>query len=142
MAPDFQAPTASGTEFRLSELRGSAVVLYFYPEADTSGCTLESKGFRDAYPDFQSSKVHVIGISTDDEASQLAFAQKYSLPFPLIADHSKEVSRLYGVLGNGGRARRVTFYIDSSGKVVDKVDSRLPGKHVDQGRARFLSEKA
>jgi thioredoxin-dependent peroxiredoxin len=138
VAPDFEAPTQNGTPLRLSSLRGNPVVLYFYPKADTPGCTIESKGFRDAYPEFQAQQVRVVGVSVDDCPAQQAFAQKYGLPFPLVADTTKAVSTLYGVLGPRGSARRVTFLIDGAGKVVDVVDTGSPDPHVAKARARFL----
>jgi thioredoxin-dependent peroxiredoxin len=137
-APDFEAPTQDGTPLKLSSLRGAPVVLYFYPKADTTGCTIEAKGFRDAYPEFQSGKVHVVGVSVDDCPAQQAFAEKYGLPFPLVADTSKAVSTLYGVLGPHGVARRVSFFIDAGGKVVEVVDPGTPEQHVAKARARFL----
>ena len=72
-APDFQAPNQDGTPFRLSSLKGSPVVLYFYPKADTPGCTIEAKGFRDVYGDFAAKKVAIVGVSTDDCPAQKAF---------------------------------------------------------------------
>jgi thioredoxin-dependent peroxiredoxin len=138
-APDFEAPNQDGTPFRLSSLRGAPVVLYFYPKADTPGCTTESKGFRDHYGEFRARKVHVIGVSTDDCPEQKAFAQKYALPFPLIADRSKAVATQYGVLGPRGNARRVSFFIDSNGKVLEVVDASSPDPHLERARARFLS---
>ncbi len=140
-APDFEAPLADGTTLKLSSLRGTPVVLYFYPQADTPGCTIESKGFRDYYGEFQAAKVHVVGVSVDDVTAQDAFAGKYSLPFPLVADTSKSVAGSYGVLGNGGRARRVTFLIDSRGKVLDVVDTRDALQHVARAREVLLGKK-
>jgi thioredoxin-dependent peroxiredoxin len=136
-APDFEAPIQDGTPLKLSSLRGAPVVLYFYPKADTTGCTIEAKGFRDVYPEFQSRNVHVVGVSVDDCPMQQAFAQKYGLPFPLVADTSKKVSTMYGVLGPHGTARRVTFLIDAGGKVVEIVDAGTPESHVAKARARF-----
>ena len=137
-APDFTAPNQDGTPFRLSSLRGSPVVLYFYPKADTPGCTIEGKGFRDVYPEFTARKVNVVGVSVDDCPAQKAFAQKYGFPFPLIADTSKAVATAYGVLGPKGSARRVTFLIDANGKVLEVVDSSSAGPHLERARARFL----
>ena len=138
-APDFEAPDQDGNPFRLSSLRGSPVVLYFYPKADTPGCTIEAKGFGARYKDFRAKKVQVIGVSVDDCPDQKAFAKKYGLPFPLIADTSKEVARKYGVLHERGVARRVSFHIDSEGKVLEVVDASSPDPHLDRARARFLS---
>jgi len=137
-APDFTAPNQDGTPFRLSSLRGSPVVLYFYPKADTPGCTIESKGFRDVHAEFAAKKVRIVGVSVDDCPAQKAFAQKYGLPFPLVADSSKAVATAFGVLGPRGSARRVTFLIDPNGKVLEVVDASSPDPHLERTRARFL----
>ncbi len=138
-APDFEAPNQDGTPFKLSSLRGAPVVLYFYPRADTPGCTVESKGFRDLYPELHAKKVQVVGVSTDDCPEQKAFQQKYGLPFPLVADRSREVATRYGVLSPRGNARRVSFFLDPQGKVLDVVDSSSPDAHLERARARFLT---
>jgi thioredoxin-dependent peroxiredoxin len=139
-APDFQAPNQDGTPFRLSSLRGSRVVLYFYPKADTPGCTIEAKGFRDVYGEFAAQKVAVIGVSTDGCPAQKAFMDKYGLPFPLIADSKQDVARAYGVLGPHGTARRATFLIDEGGKVVEIVDGVPADQHVARARTFFLTK--
>jgi len=138
-APDFEAPNQDGAPFRLSSLRGSSVVLYFYPEADTPGCTVESKGFRDAHSEYQARKVTIVGISVDDCPAQKAFAEKYGFPFTLIADKAKKVAAAYGVLGTRGTARRVSFFIDWRGKVLEVVDASSAATHLERARARFLS---
>ena len=138
VAPDFEAPDQDGRPFRLSTLRGSSVVLYFYPEADTPGCTVESKGFQTELSDYQAKGVRVVGVSVDDCDAQKAFARKYGLSFPLVADHSKAVTRLYGVLNAFGRARRVSFFLDPQGRVEEVVDGS-PAKHLEAARRRYLS---
>lgn len=138
-APDFEAPDQDGRPFRLSSLRGSPVVLYFYPQADTPGCTTESRGFQVDLPEFTAKGVRIVGVSVDDCPAQKAFASKYGLQFPLIADSKKEVSAKFGVLGPRGTARRVTFLIDRHGAVLEVVDSSSAKPHLDQARARFLS---
>jgi thioredoxin-dependent peroxiredoxin len=138
VAPDFVAPDQDWKPFTLSSLRGAPVVLYFYPEADTPGCTVEAKGFQNFLAEFAAQKVRIVGVSTDNCAKQKAFAGKYGLHFPLIADEKKEVAGLYGVLNPGGRARRVTFLIDGAGKVVEVVDGSPADKHVARARERFL----
>ncbi|HTT44970.1 MAG TPA: peroxiredoxin [Thermoplasmata archaeon] len=140
IAPDFVAPNQDGTPFRLSSLKGSPTVLYFYPKADTPGCTIEAKGFRDVYPEFTARKVNIVGVSVDDCPDQKAFAQKYGLPFPLIADTSKSVATSYGVLNPHGSARRVTFLLDGDGKVLEVVDTSKADTHIARARARFLSK--
>jgi thioredoxin-dependent peroxiredoxin len=139
-APDFEAPDHAGQKFRLSSHRGSPVVLYFYPKADTPGCTVEAKGFRDEYREYQAHHVQVVGVSTDECAEQQAFRTKYGLPFPLIADSTKAVATQYGVLGPRGNARRVTFLIDAGGKVVDVIDDSSVDRHLARARAVFLTK--
>ena len=138
-APDFEAPNQDGTPFRLSSLRGSPVILYFYPKADTPGCTIEAKGFARQYAELQTKNVHVIGVSIDDCPAQKALAKKYGLPFPLIADTSKEVARKYGVLSPRGGARRVSFHIDAKGTVLEVIDGSSADLHLTRAQARFLS---
>jgi len=138
-APDFEAPDQDGRPLRLSSLRGHPVVLYFYPKADTPGCTVESKGFQRSLAEFVARGVHVLGVSVDGCPAQKAFAEKYGLAFPLIADSSREVVTKYGVLGPRGSARRVTFLIDRSGRVVEVVDQPSAEPHVARARARFLT---
>ncbi len=138
-APDFEAPDQDDTPFRLSSLRGAPVILYFYPEADTPGCTIEAKGFRDRYAEFLAKKVAVVGVSTDDCPAQKAFAVKYGLPFSLIADRSKEVARKFGVLNAKGRARRVSFFLDGNGRVSEIVDTSSAETHLARAADRFLS---
>lgn len=138
-APEFEAPDQNGRPFRLSSLRGAPVVLYFYPQADTPGCTRESQGFQEQLAEFTKHGVRVVGVSVDDCPAQKAFAQKYGLSFPLIADSKKEVATRFGVLGPGGKARRVTFLIDRAGAVIEVVDNAPTATaHVERAAARFL----
>ncbi|MCI4360032.1 MAG: peroxiredoxin [Thermoplasmata archaeon] len=139
LAPEFEAPTQSGAALRLSSLRGHPVILFFYPAADTPGCTIESKAFRDLNPEFEHRGVRIVGISTDEVSAQAHFAKKCNLPYPLVADASKSITAAYGVLGKSGRARRVSFFIDSEGRVVETVDSSGPGEHVERARLRYLA---
>ena len=129
-APDFTGTTADGGRLSLSALRGHPVVLYFYPKANTSGCTLEARGFTEHYPEFQRAGVAVVGVSVDTVDAQKSFVEKCSIPFPLVADHDKTIARQYGVLGLLGVAKRVTFFLDSDGRVSDIVEGMLPGPHV------------
>lgn len=138
IAPDFEAPTSQGNAVRLSALRGRPVVLYFFPKADTPGCTVESKAFRDHYKELVAKHVHVVGISTDSVDDQCAFAEKYQLPFPLVADHARTIAKQYGVLRPSGRANRVTFFIDPKGVVTDIVEAGAPGPHVDRAVDLYL----
>jgi len=99
LAPDFALPDAEGNTVRLSDFRGQTVVVYFYPRDNTSGCTKEACGFRDAYPDFQNQGVVVLGISADDAKAHQKFIAKYQLPFPLLCDEGGKVAATYGSYG-------------------------------------------
>jgi peroxiredoxin Q/BCP len=119
-APDFTLKTTTGEAFRLSDQRGHrAIVLYFYPKDDTPGCTAEACSFRDQYQDFQDLGAEVVGVSSDSEASHQKFTQKHRLPFPLLADTSGQVRKLYEVPRAllGILPGRVTFVIDKEGVI-------------------------
>lgn len=123
-APDFALPADDGTTVTLSGLKGRKVVLYFYPKDDTSGCTKEACGFRDSWQDVQRAGAVVLGVSPDGVASHQKFKQKYSLPFPLLADADHSVAEAYGAWGEksmyGKRYKgilRTTFVIDGDGRI-------------------------
>lgn len=137
--PPFVAPNQDGLPFRSDSLRGRRVVLYFYPAADTPGCTVEAKGFQDELAEYRAKGVQVVGVSTDDCSAQKAFATKYGLGFSLIADSSHEVAQKFGVLRPNGVARRVTFLIEKDGKVAEVIDTSSAPVHLERARARFLT---
>lgn len=114
-APDFVGTTDENKPLRLSELRGNVVVLYFYPRANTPGCTKEACSFRDSMIRLVGLGVKVVGVSTDPVSRQADFKAKYMLGFPLVADADKAISKKYGVLRTIGFADRVTFLIDRKG---------------------------
>jgi thioredoxin-dependent peroxiredoxin len=123
-APDFTLPTDGNGTVTLSALKGKKVVLYFYPKDDTSGCTAEACGFRDALPDYSGAGSVVIGISKDSVASHDKFKKKHQLPFILASDASSDVCEKYGVWVEKsmyGRKymgiERCTFLIDRDGIV-------------------------
>jgi len=137
-APDFTAATDGGGKLKLSELRGKPVVLYFYPQDDTPGCTTEACGFRDAAPDFRKLKATVIGVSKDSVARHDKFKAKYKLPFALVSDEDGKICEKYGTWIEKslyGRKYmgidRATFLIDKDG-VVRKVWHKVKvNGHVD-----------
>jgi len=138
-APDFEARDAEGNTVRLSDLRGQKVVLYFYPKDDTPGCTKEACSLRDGYSEFERRGIKVLGVSLDDEQSHRKFADKYKLPFTLLADTDHAVAEAFGVYGEkqfmGKKymgVDRKTFLIDERGrlkKVFDKVNVE---QHADE----------
>lgn len=134
--PSFSLDDQLGNRFDVDEFLGNtAMVIYFYPKDDTPGCTKEACSFRDAYEAFTDNNVKVIGISSDDVESHKNFAEKFNLPFTLLADTKGEVRELFGVKDDllGLIPGRVTYVIDKSGKVIFMYDSQLnASKHIDK----------
>src|SRR5258708_22369771 len=95
-APAFNLSADDGSKVKLSDLKGSPVVLYFYPRDDTPGCTREACAFRDRQAELAKLGAKVLGVSTDDEASHVKFRDKFQLNFPLLADHEHKVAEKYG----------------------------------------------
>jgi thioredoxin-dependent peroxiredoxin len=138
-APDFELPDQDGNTVALHDLRGKPVVLYFYPKADTPGCTTQACGIRDVYGELQREGAVVLGVSPDDERSHVKFKQKYDLPFTLLADPDHAVAEEYGVWGEKkymGRTymgvNRSTFVIDADGNVKRVMHKVKPDTHADE----------
>ena len=135
-APDFSLPDQEGKTHTLSDYEGRYVLLYFYPKDDTPGCTKEACALRDAFPDFANLDGVVLGISPDTVKSHKKFAEKYGLPFTLLADPEKSVVNAYGVWGKKrfmGREYegvfRASFLIDPSGTIAKAYESVKPEAH-------------
>ena len=133
-APDIEIPTDSGEAFRLSEMKGKRVVLYFYPKADTPGCTVEACEFRDGIKAFGKKGAAIVGVSPDKPAAQAKFKQKYDLPFTLLADQDKAIAEAYGVYQEknmyGKRVMgivRTTFVIGPDGK-IERIYHKVKAK--------------
>ena len=135
-APDFTLPDQNGDPVTLSKLRGKKVVLYFYPKADTPGCTAQACGVRDHRADYEQEGAVVLGVSPDEIKAVSKFDLKYGLGFPLLADHDHAVAEAYGVwveksmygrkyMGN----ERTTFVIDPEGKISQVLRKVKPGEH-------------
>ena len=135
-APDFRLMDQTGEWHTLEDYRGKWVALYFYPKADTPGCTTEACNFRDNIFAFREMGAEIVGVSLDDVEDQKAFAEKYSLPFTLLADTEGETAEAYGVLRNFGvmkLASRQSFLIDPEGRIAkhyEKVDPDTHSKEV------------
>ncbi len=130
-APDFTLPDQDGNKLKLSDLKGKYVVLYFYPKDDTPGCTKEACNFRDTFPKFSNVDAVILGVSPDSVASHKKFAEKYKLPFRLLADEDKKVIEKYGVWKEKSMygkkymgVERTTFIIDPEGK-IKKIFSKV-----------------
>ena len=138
-APDFELPDQDGNPIRLSDLRGGLVVLYFYPKADTPGCTTQACGIRDHRADYDAIGATVLGVSPDPVKAVKKFHDKQSLGFILLADSDHAVAELYGVwveksmygrtyMGNA----RATFIIDSDGVIRHVIPKASPKTHDDE----------
>jgi len=139
-APNFEGTDQNGNQVKLSDFKGKKIVLYFYPKDDTPGCTAESCDLRDNYSLFLSKGYVVVGVNIGTEASHKKFAEKYSLPFPIIADTDKKIVTDYGVWQEKkqyGRTYwgivRTTYIIDENGtieNVFKKVDTKNHSKQI------------
>jgi peroxiredoxin Q/BCP len=136
LAPDFTLPSSDGGTVTLSALRGTPVVVYFYPKDDTSGCTTQACEFRDSWDAVQATGAVVLGVSPDPVRSHEEFRDKYDLPFPLLADEDHAVAEAYGSWGEKslyGRTYlgviRNTFVIDGEGRIQQVFQNVKPKGH-------------
>jgi peroxiredoxin Q/BCP len=143
-APAFSAPNQTGETVSLADFKGRVLVLYFYPKDDTPGCTKEACAFRDEHTALQKAGVTVLGVSTDPVKSHARFAEKFKLPFPLLADAAKQIVTAYGVWGEKtfmGRkylgTQRATFLIGADGRIKSVWNKVKP-----EGHAREVLEAA
>jgi len=141
-APNFELPSDSGAPVRLSDFRGRRVVLYFYPKDNTPGCTMQSCGFRDTYPQIEEKNAVVLGVSPDGVKSHQKFKTKYNLPFILLADEQHAVAEAYGVWGEksfmGKKFMgiiRSHFVIDEQGRIADAQVKVSPTDSVEKALA-------
>jgi peroxiredoxin Q/BCP len=142
-APDFELPDQNGDPIRLSQFRGqSAVVIFFYPKDDTTGCTKEACGFRDRFETFRSKGVRILGISSDSTASHQQFAAKFALPYSLLSDEKGRVRKLYGVRSTFGVIPgRASFVVDRDGVLRNIFSSQFrPERHVEEALRALLTE--
>jgi thioredoxin-dependent peroxiredoxin len=135
-ARDFELPDQDGRTVKLSDFRGQTVVVYFYPKADTPGCTTQACGVRDHRSEYEAAGVAVLGISPDPVEDVKRFHEKHSLEFPLLADEDHAVADAYGVwveksmygrkyFGN----ERTTFIVDADGRVAEVLRKVKPAEH-------------
>jgi peroxiredoxin Q/BCP len=147
-APDFELPNQDGEPVRLSDLRGRRIVLYFYPKADTPGCTTQACGIRDRRADYEAAGARVLGVSPDPVSAIAKFHDKQDLNFTLLADEDHAVCELYGTWvekNHYGRtymgAQRATFIIDADGVIAHVIPSASPKTH-DEEVLGFLAAPA
>jgi peroxiredoxin Q/BCP len=135
-APAFTLPDQNGNDVSLSDLKGETVVLYFYPRADTPGCTTQACGIRDRSDDYAAASARVIGVSPDEPTALKKFAGKHDLGFTLLGDTDHAVADSYGAWGEKSMygkkymgMLRSTFLIDSNGKIARVLPKVQPKKH-------------
>ena len=132
-APDFDLPDADMNLVKLGSYRNRRnVVLYFYPKDDTPGCTKEACAFRDRMDDYAEAGIRVYGVSLDSPESHREFREKYGLNFPLLTDEEGRASETLGVLGDRGMARRVTFLLDTEGRISKVYPEVSPETHAEE----------
>mgnify|MGYP000271127886 CR=1 FL=1 len=138
-APEINLPDQDAKHHKLSHYKGQWVLIYFYPKDDTQGCTTEACTLRDNFPKFGDLKVKILGISVDSVASHKKFADKYKLPFTLLADENKQVVEKYDVWAEKsmyGRTYfgtlRSSFLVDPNGKIVRIYEKVKPAEHAEQ----------
>ena len=143
-APEFTLPNQDDENISLKDFRGKYVVLYFYPRADTPGCTIEACEFRDSYKKVEKTGAVVLGVSPDEPKALKKFEEKYGLPFTLLGDVDKKVCNAYGVIQEKNMygkkvmgVARTTFLIGPDGKVKHIFNKVKPEGHADQVLAQL-----
>lgn len=130
-APEFSAVDDSGRQVSLKDFHGKNVVLYFYPKDNTPGCTIEAKSFRDNFTEFQKKNTIIIGVSYDSQESHQIFKAAFDLPFILLVDKDKAISKAYGVDGLFF-ANRTTFIIGPQGNIKKIYHNVNPSNHAEE----------
>jgi peroxiredoxin Q/BCP len=146
-APDFALPNEEGKTISLKDYRGKSVILFFYPKADTPGCTLEACGFRDSFQKIQKAGAIVFGVSADKPSAQKKFKEKYDLPYSLLADEDKAIIKKFDVLKEKSMygkkymgIERTMFVINPEGKISGIFTGIKPAEHAGAVLAALKSK--
>jgi peroxiredoxin Q/BCP len=142
-APDFTVMTHEGKSLTLTSLRGHKVLLWFYPQADTPGCTAEGCSLRDQYNYYEENDIVVLGVSFDSVEDNAAFVKKFGFPFALLCDTGRDIGIAYGACDNpkARYAERISYVIDEQGKILRAYPQVNPRDHAAQVLADLLTEE-
>ena len=138
-APEFSVNDHKGNKINLKDFLGKKIVLWFYPKADTPGCTMEGQGFRDDFKKFQQKDIQIFGVSLDNENDNKAFAEKFSFPYPLLCDVNKEVALSYQAVSSkeDQYAARISYVIGEDGKILESIENVDTKNHSNDLCSRY-----
>ena len=138
-APEFSVNDHNGNKINLKDFLGKKIVLWFYPKADTPGCTMEGQGFRDDFEKFQQKDIQIFGVSLDNENDNKAFAEKFSFPYPLLCDVNREVALSYHAVNSkeDQYAARISYVIGEDGKILESIENVDTKNHSNDLCSRY-----
>ena len=138
-APAFSINDHNGNLINLKDYLGKKIVLWFYPKADTPGCTMEGQGFRDDFKKFEAKGIQVFGVSLDNEKDNKAFAEKFSFSYPLLCDVNKEIALAYQAIKSADDqyAARISYVIGEDGKILESIESVDTKNHSNDLCSRY-----
>ena len=138
-APAFSVNDHNGNSINLKDYLGKKIVLWFYPKADTPGCTMEGQGFRDDFKKFEEKGILVFGVSLDNEKDNKAFAEKYSFSYPLLCDVNKDIALAYHAVKSADDqyAARISYVIGEDGKILESIESVDTKNHSNDLCSRY-----
>jgi len=138
-APAFSVNDHNGNSINLKDYLGKKIVLWFYPKADTPGCTMEGQGFRDDFKKFEEKGIKVFGVSLDNEKDNKAFAEKYSFSYPLLCDVNKDIALAYHAIKSADdqHAARISYVIGEDGKILESIESVDTKNHSNDLCSRY-----
>ena len=138
-APTFSVNDHNGNSINLKDYLGKKVVLWFYPKADTPGCTMEGQGFRDDIKNFEEKDIQIFGVSLDNEEDNKAFAEKFFFTYPLLCDVNKDIALAYHAIKSADdqHAARISYVIGEDGKILESIESVDTKNHSNDLCSRY-----
>ena len=138
-APAFTVNDHNGNSINLKDYLGKKIVLWFYPKADTPGCTMEGQGFRDDFKKFEEKGIKVFGVSLDNEKDNKSFAEKFSFSYPLLCDVNKDIALAYHAIKSADDkyAARISYVIGEDGKILESIENVDTKNHSNDLCSRY-----